>query len=140
MNRNFAQIVTKHTGTADCPKEGCKGLKCRMDLFDDAPVKLPPRRIAPIRTDSKLGPSGFLKASKMGDLDDIDDGLDDEDEDEDTDVIINDDTDDLFDEDDVIDLSKGGFYRPSLEIPTLTPQNTPMPRAAAPPKKEREAW
>ena len=136
MNRNFAQIVTKHTGTADCPKEGCMGLKCRMDLFDDAPVKLTPRRITPIRTDSKLGPSGFLKTSKMGDLDDIDD--DDLFSDvEDTDVIINDDTDVVFDDEDVIDLSKGGFYRPCLDIPTLTPQNTPVPKAAAPPKKDR---
>lgn len=99
MNRNFAQIVTKHTGTADCPKEGCMGLKCRMDMFDDAPVKLTPRRIAPIRTDSKLGPSGFLKASKMGDMDDMDD--DDLFSDvEDTDVIMNDETDVVFDDED----------------------------------------
>lgn len=112
----------------------------KLEEGDVVPVDVvgekPKRKITPTKCEGKLGPSGFLKVTKMGDLDDIDDDVIDlsqDVDDEDTDVIINDETDVVYSDDDVIDLSQEGFYRPCLKVPTLTPHNTPIPRAAAEP-------
>ena len=112
----------------------------KLEEGDVVPVDVvgekPKRKITPTKCEGKLSPSGFMKVSKMGDLDDIDDDVIDlsqDVDDEDTDVIINDETDVVFSDDDVIDLSQEGFYRPCLEVPTLTPHNTPIPHAAAKP-------
>ena len=78
----------------------------------DANLTIPDLRMSP--TPLPIGAKDDYYARMFEDLENHRKKLMEAMEAEDTDVIINDDTDVIEDEESVIDLSKGGYYRPSL--------------------------